>query len=71
MALLEMFKDQSDESVDLDIENDFCPLKDQTLIVTDFDDYWQKTWASRGQTSGGMTIMTFSVRLWHAPRGMQ
>ena len=47
MALLDMFKDQIYASLDLNIENDFCPLKDQTLIVMDFDDDWQKTWASR------------------------
>ena len=47
MALLDTFKDQIDEFLDLNIENAFFPLKDQTFTVMDFDDYWQKTWANR------------------------
>ena len=43
MALLDMVEDQIDQSLDLMIENDFCPLKDQTLTVMDFSDHWQNT----------------------------
>jgi len=39
MDLLDIFKDQVDKSLDLMIENDLCPLKNQTLIVMDFGDH--------------------------------
>ena len=71
MALLNMIEDQIDESLDLNIENDFCPLKDQTLTVMEFSDHWQKTWANMRQTWGELTSITFSIGLWHAPSVMQ
>ena len=36
MALLDIFKDQIDQSLDLMTKNDFCLLKDQTVTVMDF-----------------------------------
>lgn len=71
MALLDMVEDQIDQSLDLMIKNDFCPLKDHTFTIMEFSDHWQKTEANRSQTWGEVTSMTFSIRLWHAPSGMQ
>jgi len=42
MALLDIFKDQIDQSLDLMTKNDLCLLKDQTLTVMDFLIIWHK-----------------------------
>jgi len=52
-------------------KNDFCPLKDQTSTVMDFFIIWHKDLSQHEPDKREMTSMTFSIRLWHAPSGMQ